>query len=156
MLARGDLDELWKLMDRTKAVQVVKHDYESKHERKYVGTELEADNSSYPRKNWSSVILWNCGHPAHRENRSVLQGFDGKILHRFAWLDDELIGSLPAKWNHLVGEFDRNQYAKLAHFTLGIPGFDAYSECEFADEWRMYAGKALRGMQYSFPSHSSR
>jgi hypothetical protein len=37
-----------------KAVAVVKHDYKTKHRRKYIGTPLEADNADYPRKNWSS------------------------------------------------------------------------------------------------------
>jgi lipopolysaccharide biosynthesis glycosyltransferase len=54
MLCRGDLTELWSMRDKNFAVQVVKHDYRTKHPRKYVGTELEADNQDYPRKNWSA------------------------------------------------------------------------------------------------------
>jgi hypothetical protein len=156
MLALGDVRQLWDMRDQGKAVQVVKHEYQTRHPRKYVGTELEAPNEDYPRKNWSSLILWNCGHMAHSQNRHLLRSFDGQILHRFAWLDDELIGEIPKEWNHLVGEYDRNPRAKLAHFTLGIPGFDAYSECEYADEWRAAVSSANRGMQYDMKRHSSR
>lgn len=157
MLMRADISELWEMRDQKKAVQVVKHDYQTKHQRKYVGTELETDNKDYPRKNWSSVMLINCGHKAHSDHRDLLRGHDGPMLHRLSWLDDELIGELPAGWNHLVGEYQRNPKAKLAHFTLGIPCFDSYMECEFAEEWRDAAAKATRGMQYDFlKKHSER
>src|SRR5690606_36000298 len=60
MIVKGDLAELWALRDKAKAVQVVKHDYRTKHPRKYVGTQMEADNRDYPCKNWSSVMVINC------------------------------------------------------------------------------------------------
>jgi hypothetical protein len=34
-----------------------------------------------------------------------------------------------------VTEYDYNPYAKLEHYTLGGPWFDAYRGCEYADEW---------------------
>ncbi len=60
----------------------------------------------------------------------------GAQLHRFSWIPDDRIGELPASWNHLVLEQEHDQDAKIAHFTLGVPGFDHYRYCPFAEEWR--------------------
>lgn len=145
MILRADVAELWKLRDESKAVQVVKHDYRTKHHRKYIGTRMECNNEDYPRKNWSSVILWNCAHP---QNCLLLPRMvevaTGAFLHRFGWLTDDQIGELPPEWNHLVREYDPAPDAKLAHFTLGIPGFKEYAQDEFSDEWRCHAYAAER------------
>ena len=132
MLLRANIAELWDLCDERYAVQVVKHDYKTKHSRKYVGTIMEADNADYPRKNWSSLILWNCAHPL---NKTI--SLDRP--HRFGWLPDELIGSLPEQWNRLVGEQPVKHDDKLLHFTLGIPSFTHYAQSDGAEEWRRVA-----------------
>src|SRR5215212_3157138 len=62
MLLRADIAALWNLRNESKAVMCVHHDYRTRMRRKYLG----AKNEDYPRKNWSSVVLWNCGHPANR------------------------------------------------------------------------------------------
>lgn len=142
MMLRADIAELYDLRDESKAVQVVQHDYQTKYKRKYVGTQMEADNGSYPRKNWSSVVLWNCGHPA---NGMVTEKFIkqyGYEMHRFFWLERDEIGALPMGWNHLVREQKADPAAKLVHFTLGIPAFERYAEDEFSDEWRYYHARA--------------
>jgi hypothetical protein len=59
----------------------------------------------------------------------------GLELHRFAWLDDRLIGALALQWNWLVGEYGHDPAAKIAHYTLGGPWFDEYRDCHYADEW---------------------
>lgn len=132
MLCRDDLAELWDLRDPNKAVQVVKHDYRTKHPTKYLG----ARNDDYPRKNWSSVIIWNCGHPDNAwltpEN---VAASTGRLLHRFSWLDDDKIGELPLHWNWLVTEYSYSKFASLVHYTLGTPCFEEYAECDYADEW---------------------
>jgi hypothetical protein len=149
MLCRGDLAELWHLCTGNYAVKVVKHpDYSPKEPRKYLGTTLEADNASYPRKNWSSVVLWNCGHWAHFRNRDKLLSGDGKYLHRFGWLEDREIGEIPKEWNHLVSVNEPNPIAKLVHYTHGIPGFEHYRHSEHAVEWQMTLKDAARGIQY--------
>ena len=133
MLLREDIAELAALANPQYAVQVVKHDYMTRHPRKYLGTPMEADNHDYPRKNWSSVVVWNCEHPKHRwMEPEALKFAGGQFLHRFSWLRDEEIGALPEAWNLLVGE---QESAKLAHFTLGIPGFAAYADYPYAGEW---------------------
>jgi len=143
MLLRGDLAELSSLYDPRYAVQVVPHDYRTKHPRKYLGTPMESDNRDYPGKNRSSVVLWNSGHMAHfahrQQIRDAIETADGAYLHRFGWLEPEEIGPLPMEWNWLVGEYEKNENAKLAHFTLGIPGFAAYADSDYADEWRRMA-----------------
>jgi hypothetical protein len=135
MLLRDDLMQLAKLFDPRFAVQVVKHEYQTKHPRKYIGTAMESDNQDYPRKNWSSVILWNCGHTAHFRNRIAMRGTDGKFLHRFAWLKDKEIGELPIEWNWLPQEHGDNPDAKILHYTAGIPGFKHYADAPMSGPW---------------------
>lgn len=143
MLVRSDLSELWDMADGS-PVQVVKHNYTPKEERKYIGTELEAPNVFYPRKNWSSVMLFNCGHMENRGlTRSFVNSMPGVELHRFCWLSDDEIGELPASWNWLdeYGESD----ADCIHYTNGIPGFQHYAQAPHADEWRSVLRKSQRG-----------
>jgi hypothetical protein len=148
MLLRADLADLWHQCDGNYAVKVVKHAYETKRPRKYVGTVLEAENASYPRKNWSSLILWNCGHWAHFRNRDKLLSGDGRYLHRFSWLEDREIGDIDPAWNHLVGEMPENPSAKLVHWTCGIPGFEYYRHAEHAREWQETLKQCAKGLQY--------
>ena len=137
MLLRADIAELWSLRDLYKAVQVVKHDYKTKHPRKYVGTAMEADNHDYPRKQWSSVMLINCGHYHWRDmTPERVEQMTGPELHRFSWLRDDLIGGLPIEWNWLADEFGPNPDAKLLHWTAGVPAFPHYANAPHADELR--------------------
>lgn len=137
MLCRADIAELAALYDPYKAVQVVKHEYRTKHSRKYIGTPMEADNEDYERKNWSSLMLINCSHYAWRQmTPEKVADLPGSYLHRFGFIEDRYIGALPEEWNHLVGEYDHNPAAKLAHFTLGIPAMSHYEDCDYSGEWR--------------------
>ncbi len=107
-----DLAELWALRDPYKSVQVVKHNYRTKHAAKYLG----APNTDYPRKNWSSVILWNCNsYPNRMLTPKFVEKQTGQYLHRFEWLEDDRIGELPATWNRLVMEQDVTPDDKLLH-----------------------------------------
>ena len=138
-----DIYELWNLRNES-AVQVVPHDYRTKNPRKYIGTPIENDNIDYPRKNWSSVVIWNCGHPSNKIlTREFVEDAGGEFLHRFKWLNDHEIGHLPVTWNHLVGEYPENREAKLYHHTLGSPGFNHYRDCESASQWNEYLLNAL-------------
>ena len=58
MILRDDIIKLWNYVDTFIAwdVAVVKHDYQTKMTEKYLGSK----NENYPRKNWSSVIVWQC------------------------------------------------------------------------------------------------
>jgi lipopolysaccharide biosynthesis glycosyltransferase len=132
MILRSDLTELWNLRDNSKAVQVVKHDYTTKCSTKYLG----AANQNYPRKNWSSVVLWNCAHPSNAKiTPNFINDSLGSALHRFSWLTDDEIGELPIEWNWLPDEFGANIQAKLLHFTLGAPCFHDFATTAMASEW---------------------
>jgi len=132
MIVRSDIVELWEQRDVTKDVQVVKHDYRTRMTEKYLG----APNEDYPRKNWSSVILWNCNSfPNRRLTPKFIQQSTGSFLHRFTWLDDERIGELSREWNWLPDEYGPNPDAKLLHYTLGTPCFHEFATTPQADEW---------------------
>lgn len=137
MLCAADLAELWDLRD-SHAVRVVKHDYKTKYPRKYLGTEMESANEDYPRKNWSSLILWNCGAIEHFDAREKLRSENGAFLHRFSWLKDERIGELPIEWNWLADEYGANSKAKLLHFTAGIPAIKAHMRAPHAALWHQH------------------
>ena len=146
MVCNVDIAELWALRDVHigKAVAVVKHDYKTREHRKYVGTSLESDNIDYPRKNWSSVVLWNCGHFANQAlTRDSVATLGGEYLHRFGWLDDGLIAELPHDWNSLVRE-DPPGCAYLNHFTLGVPGIKHYANDPASWRWHSALLGALR------------
>lgn len=132
MIFRSDIKDLWNLRDDSKAVMCVQHSYKTKASVKYLGS----NNQDYPRKNWSSVVLWNCAHPANRiVTPSFIESSSGAELHRFTWLNDDLIGALPIEWNWLPDEFGFNDKAKLLHWTLGTPCFREYANSPMAEEW---------------------
>lgn len=135
MLVTDDVYTLYNKRDDQYAVQVVKHNYKTKHPRKYIGTPIENDNIDYPKKNWSSVMLINCGHESNTFlTPETVSEAGGAFLHRFEWLNDDQVGALPEGWNHLVGEYER-QPSKLYHHTLGSPGFEYYRDCESSRRW---------------------
>ena len=133
MICRTDIAEILQYAtDPSIAVSVVKHDYTTKHPVKYLG----AKNEDYPRKNWSSVMLFNCGAWRNKDlTPEYIMKATGKQLHRFEWLKDELIGELPKEWNWLADEYEYNDSAKIVHFTIGTPCFKDYQTKSYADEW---------------------
>jgi lipopolysaccharide biosynthesis glycosyltransferase len=132
MIVRGDIAELWEQRSGFYDVQVVKHDYKTKMTEKYLGSK----NEDYPRKNWSSVILWNCNsHPNRRLTPEFVQKATGAQLHRFTWIEDNRIGKLPMEWNWLPDEYGPNLDAKLLHYTLGTPCFHEFATTPQGDEW---------------------
>jgi len=130
MLVLDDIAKLWALRDDRYAVMCVKHDHQPKEALKFLG----AKQTAYPKKNWSSVMLFN-----NAKCRALTPEFvntaTGLQLHQFKWIDDEAsIGALPARWNHLVG-YDEPGRASNVHFTLGGPYFKEYASCAHSDEW---------------------
>jgi lipopolysaccharide biosynthesis glycosyltransferase len=134
VLCLDDIAQLWALRDDRFAVMVVKHQHEPKEATKFLGQV----QTSYPMKNWSSVMLINNARCAALTPEYVNQA-SGLDLHRFRWLESEdLIGSLPGRWNHLV-DYDPpapQEELSLLHFTSGGPWFPDYSNCGYADLWR--------------------
>lgn len=149
MMLRTDLNELWKLRDPRKSVQVVKHDYTPKTRTKFLG----ATQYEYPRKNWSSVMLFNCDHYDCRKlTPEFVNNASPEILHRMYWTMEERIGELPKEWNHLVGEYPENPNAHNVHWTIGGPYFNEYSGVEFSDEWRKVKEDTLHCQQLEIPA----
>lgn len=132
VLLRGNLARLFDLADPTKAVQVVKHQFEP-------DDEIKMDNQAqqpYPRKNWSSVMLFNCDHPANRAlTVDLVNNLPGRDLHAFCWLPDNLIGELPVEWNWLNNHSTGDGEPQLVHFTDGIPSMPGYACQPYAGEW---------------------
>lgn len=140
VLVRADVREVFAQADPRYALQCVQH--EAAHVE---GPKKQGQTQTiYPRKNWSSVMLWNLDHPAHRRlHLRDVNERPGRELHAFCWLQDSEIGPLDPRWNHLVGVAAPRPDAALAHFTLGLPCLPQYAACEYADEWR--AERALLG-----------
>ena len=133
MLCRGDITELFDSDPLSgAAVRVVKHDYVPKSTTKFLGQA----QTVYPRKNWSSVMLFNCFNCRNKVlTPDYVSRATGLELHQFQWLEDYRIGEIPKEWNWLVSEYPYNPDAKLVHFTLGGPYFNEYRDCDYADEW---------------------
>jgi hypothetical protein len=136
----ADVAELDALFDHRVAVQVVQHPtYSTRHRMKYVGTDMECPNVDYPRKNWASVMLINCEHPAWRVMLAGIDDMPIRDLLQLRWLGDLEIGALPDEWNRLVDEGQPVEGAKILHWTCGIPGFDHYKNAPGAEWWHAEA-----------------
>lgn len=132
MIVRDDPAKLWALRDDRFAVKVVHHQHFPQEETKYLGTK----QTRYGRKNWSSVVLWNCSHPSVKALMpEYVNSADGLDLHQFKFLKDDEIGYLPRTWNHLVGYDKYDHNAKLVHYTTGGPYFREYHNCDYHTDW---------------------
>ncbi len=132
MLVVDDIASLWRLRDDRYALMCVKHDHIPLESSKF----LNQPQTKYERKNWSSVMMMNNAKckaltPAYVETATGLD------LHRFRWLDDDLIGEIPHRWNHLVDYDAPLPIEKLSnlHYTEGGPYFEDYKSCGYAKEW---------------------
>ena len=135
MILTTDIKELFDQADDRYAVMCVQHDYKVTETTKMDGQK----QTIYPRKNWSSVVLFNCAHPSNKVlDQDLVNSLEinGAYLHRFSWLKDEEIGELDHTWNYLVGVYDDIETPKLIHYTEGGPWFENYRNCEFHELWK--------------------
>lgn len=131
MFVRADIAELFKY-PKTKGLYCVKHEYKPPTSLKMDGQRQE----NYHRKNWSSLMLWNCEHPAHHElTVSDVNNSSGSYLHSFSWMDYNEIGSLPEEWNWLDGHSAETIKPKNVHFTTGGPFYDDWKGSRNIDEY---------------------
>lgn len=146
MLCLDDIANLDSLFDPQFAVQVVKHpEYQSLHDRKYVGTPMECEQSTYKRKNWASAMLINCEHPAWSGMTPAgIARHKAIDLLQFRFLEDFEIGEMPPEWNVLVDEGQDDTNAKVCHFTAGIPSFPHYRNVRRSKDWFQELGE-LKG-----------
>lgn len=147
MLARGNMARVFERLDPKFAVYCVKHDH-----RPNSATKMDGQvQTAYPRKNWSSFMIFNCEHEANRDlTLAALNLLPGRDLHRFCWLDDEEIGELNPAWNFLVGHSDPAAIPdpQMVHFTEGTPSMPGYEEGLYADEWRRARTRWARGREW--------
>ena len=144
VLALTDINEIFDQTDDRYAVMCAKHNHIP--EKKF-----KLDNqkqTNYPRKNWSSVVLWNLEHPKNRQiTPELVNEISPLYLHRFMWLEDHEIGELSHEWNWLVDWYHEptDGKPKILHYTEGGPYFRGHQDCEYADLWRneytLYTGK---------------
>lgn len=115
---------------KDKAVLCCQHDYTPSETTKFLGN----IQTVYPKKNWSSFMVF-ANDQCKALTPEYVNTATGLDLHRFNWLREHQVGSLPLEWNHLVSEYQPNPNAKVVHWTLGGPYFDGYENSEFAGEW---------------------
>jgi hypothetical protein len=129
-----DIAKLIALADDRYAAMCVHHDHRPTEAMKMDGRV----QTLYPRKNWSSLILYNCGHPANAAlTLEVVNRETGSFLHRFSWLDDALIGAIPETWNWLEGWSAKpaGGHPNVVHYTRGGPWFDKWKAVDYGDLW---------------------
>jgi hypothetical protein len=137
MVARVNLVKLFNQFDPRYAVMCVKHHHAPVEEIKMDGQV----QTVYPRKNWSSVMMFNCDHPANQAlTVKLINEVPGRDLHGFCWLPDDLIGELHPRWNYLVGhttlhEKRSDENPAIIHWTDGYPLLKGYENAEYADEF---------------------
>lgn len=133
-------------LDPAKALYCVQHDYTPAHRVKMDGKQ----QATYPRKNWSSFMIFNCDHPDVRAlTPAVVNSASPAFLHRFEWIrDDAAIGALDLDWNFLDGEYPKpDKTPRAIHFTNGGPWFDQWQDCDHGDLWLQERDLYLQGLQ---------
>jgi len=133
ILVRSNVLRLFENLDESKALYCVKHDY-----RPLLGDKMDGQaQQMYARKNWSSVMVFNCDHPSNKKlTVELINRVPGRDLHRFCWLEDDEIGELEPRWNWLVGEQENPGDPAIVHYTLGYPGLGAqFHDLPYAGEW---------------------
>lgn len=138
MIMLCDAKELQDALNNLKgAVGVVTHSYKTQNPIKYIGTELESKNLDYDRKNWASLMLIDCEHPAWQKvTPEYLQSVSMLSLLQFSFMNDSDIEPIDDSFNRMVDEGKPLQNAKIVHWTAGIPGFEHYKNAVGADYWR--------------------
>lgn len=130
-----DLKGLFSCADEKFAVMVVQHG-----PRPEVGTKMDGQiQQPYFRKNWSSLVLWNAGHPSNqRLGPYQVNNMSGQWLHSFSWLEDGEIGALDPRWNWLSGIDPQPKSGDpfAVHFTMGHPLMPGHQGSPYAEHWR--------------------
>jgi len=135
-IAVDDVKKLFDQADDRYAIMCAQHNYTPKNTTKMDGQ----TQHQYPRKNWSSMMLINCGHESNAKLTPALinnLNFNGAYFHRFQWLKDNQIGKVSHEWNWLVNWYKepKDGKPKFIHYTEGGPWFEEYETCEYAIDW---------------------
>jgi hypothetical protein len=141
VMLRASVYELKELLDDNKALHCVKHDHRPMGNVKMDGQV----QTTYPRKNWSSVMAFNCDHDSNKRlNLEFVNSVPGLALHGMSWLDDDEIGELPPEWNWIPNVSNPDLVPKLVHWSEGGPWFANFQNVPYADEWRSHLTRIAR------------
>lgn len=136
MLWRDNVGRLFDMSTSGYAVMVVKHQHDPIEDVKMRQGQIQ---TRYHRKNWSSMVLWNCEHPANRAlSPYQVNTMPGWWLHGFDWLTDGQIGGIPTQWNWLEGYSSCDVAPSVVHYTTGTPDVEGHEDAAYADEWNGY------------------
>lgn len=137
MLVQADIYDLWKLRDDRFAAMGVHR----------------AGNGSGEIGGWSSLMLWNCGHPANRVlSAERVAAADRHWLDTLAWLDDSQIGRIPEEWSWLEGQSDPAIAPKIIEFAGQEPWHAEPGRNEVADSWHREARRVFGSIQAGIAS----
>lgn len=135
MIFVSDIKKLFKLCDDKFAVMCVKHNHVPTDASIKMDSRLQ---TRYFRKNWSSFVLFNCGHPSNKKlTPEIVNTWDGSRLHAFEWLRDHEIGALPSSYNYISGVSPKlvDATPDVLHYTEGGPWFADCQEVPYAQMW---------------------
>ena len=120
-----DDDYLWQwnplslfyFLDPKNALACVQYDFNTHDDTKFNGEK----NVSYPKKLWSSMMIFNNGHEDCRKlTPEVVNTESGKYLHQFEWTD--MISKIPHDKIATEGyETEVKQSHHAVHYTRGGP-----------------------------------
>tara|TARA_R100000315_G_C5219746_1_gene131887 strand:- start:486 stop:1202 length:717 start_codon:yes stop_codon:yes gene_type:complete len=131
-----DVKELLDFISLDSSIACVKHEY------KQCNDKIKMDGKTqewYPRKNWSSLMLFNCEDVDCKGlTPDVINTQTPKFLHRMEWTSDNKISEIPLEYNYLVGYYDKKIKPKAIHFTDGGPWHEDYQTVDFYEEWISY------------------
>jgi lipopolysaccharide biosynthesis glycosyltransferase len=139
MLCLGDIRALHELEMENLALRVVKHDYRPTNTVKMYGCE----QSIYPRKNWSSLMIMNCAKLV-LWSKDVVETQSGAYLHRFQDIPDQQISDIPNDWNTLDW---MDASTKLIHYTNGGPWLEEFKNHPHADVWFRARSEMLESIE---------
>ena len=124
-----DINDLLEYYNHNNAVMCVQHDYKPKTDTKMDGVV----QTTYPRKNWSSLMVFNCEHKDIK-NLSVenINTKEAKYLHRMEWTDEG--GQIPMTYNWLEGDYPNDINPKVIHFTNGGPWHETWNG-DYSEKW---------------------
>lgn len=146
MIFQTPPEKLFALTDNKYAVMCVKHDHKVKEGMKMDGRE----QLNYHRKNWSSFIMFNCGHPSNKKlTPDYINSRPGKDLHAFTWLNESEIGALPKSYNWISGVSPLEIQPDVIHYTEGGPWFENCQEVHLADKWTFEYERWQRESEHS-------
>lgn len=147
-LFTSDVRKVFEGLDSSKALYCVQHDYTPANGIKMDGKQ----QTVYPRKNWTSFMLFNCDHPDVKAlTPTVVNSASPADLHRLNWVANQNdIGALDLDWNFLEGEYAKPTVTpRVIHYTNGGPWFENWQDVDYADLWLAERDMYLDSVQTS-------